>query len=150
MPELQADKDTLGGVAGAIKKDGNREYVYAYVSASTAVGTPLVLTFDGATATNPKTAAPATSSVYQMVVFTTVLSSTAGFQWCQYKGDATVLVDGTTDVAQSDFLKVSNGGTALVKDGTIATTSIAISQVAYTTNSAALKAVYLLGVRVTI
>lgn len=152
MAELMKDVNTLGGVAGATYKEGNKAYVYAYVPASSLAGQPLVLTFTGVTTTNPSAVAPATSSVYQLVVFPTAAqSSTAGFQWCQYRGDATVLVDGTTDVAISDFLKVANAGTALIKDATTrGTTSIAIAQAARTTNSAGLLAVYLLGSRVTI
>jgi hypothetical protein len=152
MPELQRDQYTLGGVCGSIKKEGNREYVFAYVPASTAVGTPLALTFTGVAGTsptNPSAVAVATSSAYQLTVFPTVLNTAAGFQWCQYKGDATVLVDGTTDVAVSDFLEVINAGTSLVKDGTARTVnSVAIAQAARTTNSAGLLAVYLLGDRV--
>lgn len=139
----------LGGVAGAIKRDGNRSFIYTYVTASAAVGTPFVLDFDGDEETNPKVLVPATSSVYQYIVFPTVLSTTAGFQWCQFRGDAYVLVDGTTDVAKDDFLEVLNTGTALVKDGTSRTTnSVAIAQEARTANSAGLTYVYLLGDRV--
>ncbi len=155
MAELSTSIDTLGGVAGAIKRDGNKAYIYCYVQASALAGQPLVLSFTGvpgASGTNPGTATAATSSVYQLIVVPPVAQgATAGFQWCQFKGDAQVLVDGTTDVAIGDFLKCTNTATSLSKDNTTRqTTSVAISQVAYTTNSAALKAVYLLGDRVTI
>lgn len=152
MAELMKDVNTLGGVAGGRYKQGNQEFIFAYVPASSLAGQPLVLSFTGVVTTNPSAVAPATSSVYQLVVFPTAAQgSTAGFQWCQFRGDATVLVDGTTDVAVSDFLKVANAGTALIKDATSkGTTSIAIAQAARTTNSAGLLAVYLLGERVTI
>lgn len=152
MAELMKDVNTLGGVAGGIYKQGNQAFIYAYVPASSLAGQPLVLSFTGVPTTNPSAVAPATSAIYQLVVFPTAAQgSTAGFQWCQFRGDASVLVDGTTDVAISDFLKVANAGVALIKDATSkGTTSIAIAQAARTTNSAGLLAVYLLGERVTI
>lgn len=151
MAELQGDLSTLGGVAGAKKVSGNREYIFAYVPASTPAGTPLYLSFDGDEETNPKGLAPVTSTtVYQTVVFTTVAQVLAGYQWCQVKGDAIILVDGgTADVAKDDFLEVLNAGTALVYDATTkGTGSLAIAQEAYTSGTNALKHVYLLGERV--
>jgi len=149
---IQDDVDTLGGVAGAIKGGkGNREYVYAYIAASVAKGTPYILTFDGDEATNPKGAAPATLAVYQLVIIVPELTAAAGFFWCQYKGDAEVLCDGTTDIAKDDFLELLNAETALVKDATTrSTNSVAIAQEAYTDAADALTNVYLLGDRVII
>jgi hypothetical protein len=143
------DKDTLGGVAGAIKWDGNRAWIYCYVAASVAQGTPLVLTYDGDEESNPKTAAPANLAVYQLIVFCPELTAAAGFYWCQFRGDAEILVDGTTNVAKDDFLEVINGGVALIYDATtVKVGSVAIAQEARTTDSAGLCNVYLLGFRV--
>lgn len=149
MPELQRDINTLGGVAGARKVEGNREYFFVYVATGIAKGQPRILAFDGDEETNPKDAAPATSTtVYQQVIFPTDTGAN-DFQWCQYKGDAYVLVDGTSDVAKDDFLEVLNAGTALVVDASSkGTGSIAIAQEARTTNSAGLTYVYLIGDRV--
>lgn len=145
---IKGDAQTLGGVAGAKKWSGNRGYIYAYVAASITAGTPLVLTFDGDEETNPKGATPATNTtVHQLIIFTTVTQGAdAGFMWCQFAGDAKILVDGTTDVTKDDFLKVINAGVALIKDATSrGVNSIAIAQEAMTTNAATLTFVYLLG-----
>jgi len=149
---MSNDISTLGGIAGAIKTDGNREFIYCYVAAAAAQGAPLVLTYDGDEATNPKTAAPATLAVYQLIVFPLALQgSTAGFAWCQYRGDAEVLVTGATDVAKDDFLEVTNTETALEKDATtVSVNSVAIAQEAYTDAADLLTNVYLLGNRVII
>ncbi len=146
MPELQNDKETLGGVAGAHKVEGNREFVYVYVASGTAKGQPMILAYDGDEETNPKTAAPATNTAFEaFVVFPTAAGADA-FQWCQLRGDAEVLVDGTTDVAKDDYLEVINAGTALIKDATSrGVGSVAIAQEALTTNAATLTNVYLLG-----
>jgi len=153
---IQNDISTLGGVAGAIKTDGNREYIYCYVTASAARGKPYVLTYDGDEATNPKTAAPSTSAVYQQIVFPVkAQSSTAGFAWCQYKGDAYVLVDGSTSVAKDDNLEVITAGVALIVDGTSGATtktirSLGIAQEAQATAAATLTYVYLFGEKVNV
>lgn len=146
MPELQKDKSTLGGVAGAFRNEGNRRYVFAYVASGVAVGQPRVLTYDGDEETNPTAGAIATQTGYtQFVVFPTIAGAD-DFQWCQVRGDAYVLVDGTTDVAKDDFLEVINATTSLVKDATSrSVNSVAIAQEARTTNSAGLTYVFLLG-----
>jgi len=77
-----------------------------------------------------------------------------GTGWLKLKGIVKALVDGTTDVALGDTLKVINAGTAFIQDvasagsgatGVIGVNSVAISLATYTTNSAALEWVYLIG-----
>lgn len=151
MPELQNDTSTLGGVAGARKVDGNREFIYAYCAAAETVGKVRVITFDGDEETNPTAAEPATSSVYQIVGVATKTTTAAGFQWYQIRGDAEALVEGTTDVAKDDFLEVLNAETSFKKDAASrSTNSAAIAQEAQASNSSVLTNVYLFGERLLI
>lgn len=148
MAELAGSVSDLGGVAGQIRVEGNRHYIFCYVQASASAGQPLVLSYDGDEETNPKTITPATNAtVKALVVFPpTAQGATAGFQFCQFRGDAEVLVDGTTDVAKDDLLEVIDAGTGLIKDGTAKTVqSVAIAQEAQATNANTLTNVYLLG-----
>lgn len=139
----------LGGVAGAHRVEGNREFVFAYCAAAETVGKVRVITFDGDEATNPTAAAPATStSVYQIVGVATKTTTAAGFLWYQIKGDAEALVEGTTDVAKDDFLEVLNTETSFKKDATSrSTNSVAIAQEAQASDASVLTNVYLLGER---
>lgn len=151
MPELMKPQGELGGIAGAIRKEGNREYIFAYCAAAETQGKARVITFDGDVATNPTAAACATSSVYQLVGIATKTTTAAGFQWYQYKGDAEALVEGTTDVAKDDFLELLNTEVTMKKDGASRTVnSIAIAQEAQAANSDVLTNVYLIGDRVII
>lgn len=148
MGELRRDASTLGGVAGAHKTEGNKEFFFCYVATGVSAGQPRVMTFSSTTTAQPVASAPATITAYQQYVVFPMIAGAADYQWCQFKGDASVLVNGTTDVAAGDFLKLINGGTSLIKDAaTRSADSCAISQVAYTTDSAALTAVYILGER---
>lgn len=132
-----------------VEEDG-REYIWCYFATATK-GQLYTLTYDGDEATNPTGSANATSTVYQYLVVATKTSTTAGFQWAQYKGDCDfALVDGTTDVAKDDFLEVINAGTAMIKDATSRSAlSVAIAREAQTANAATATLVYLIGDRVT-
>lgn len=151
MPELQADKDTLGGVLGAHKVDGNREYVFCYVAADVLNGQVGVITYDGDEESNPTFSAPATSNTYQQIAVSPKaidVSVDGHYHWFQIKGDCEALVEGTTDVAKDDFLEVLNGEDSFKKDATTrSTNSVAIAQEAQAANSEVLTNVYLLGDR---
>jgi hypothetical protein len=138
------------GMQGARKRVGVNEFVYIQVPATTAAGTPLVVTYDGDEEVMVKGVAPATLAVYQEIaIVPTLQGSAAGFQWCQVRGFCSALVLGTTDVAKDDYLEVLNGGTSLVMDSTArSVNSVAIACEAYTTSSDALKSVQLTGDRV--
>ncbi|MEK7578728.1 MAG: hypothetical protein AAB456_03380 [Patescibacteria group bacterium] len=140
----------LGGVAGALRIEGNREYIFAYAAAAETVGKVRVITFDGDEETNPTASAPATqTTVYQLVGVATKTTTAAGFLWYQIKGDAEALVEGTTNVAKDDFLQVLNAETSFKKDGaSITTEACAIAQEAQTADSSVLTNVYLFGERV--
>lgn len=152
MAELSQSTADAGGVAGAMKREGNKEFIYAYCAAAETRGKVRVITFDGDEETNPTAAAPATeTTVYQTVGVATVSTTAAGFLWYQIKGDCEALVEGTTDVAKDDFLEVLNGETSFKKDGTSRTVnSVAIAREAQASNSSVLTDVYLLGDRVNI
>lgn len=150
MANLAGSINDLGGVAGQIKTSGNKEYIFMYFTAAVTAGVPYVVDYDGDEESNPKNAAPATSTtVYQRVVFPTETTTAAGWQWAQFRGDAEVICNGTDDIAKDDYLEVINAGVALIKEGTTkGEGSIAIAQEAFTTNSTGLVNVFLLGNRV--
>ena len=137
---------------GEIKIDEHgSEFVRAYAATATR-GTPLVLTLDGDEATNPGTAAAATSAVYQLIVFPTSTETSAGFQWMQYKGDCDfALCDGTAAIAKDKYLDVVDGETAMTYDAAARSVqSIAVAREAYTGSADAETLVHLIGDRVNI
>ena len=148
---MQSASDA-GGVAGALKREGNKEFIFAYCAAAETRGSVRKIVYDGDEETNPTAAAPATeTTVYQLVAVATQTTTAAGFQWYQIKGDCEALVEGTTDVAKDDFLEVLTTETSFKKDGTSRTVnSVAIAREAQATNSAVLADIYLLGDRVNI
>ena len=149
MNNISGDtSDVTGqGVIGSRKRVGVNEYVYMQVPASTAKGTPLVVTHDGDEEVMVKGVAPATLAVYQEIAVTPRLAGAAAeFMWCQTRGICQVLVDGTTDIAKDAYLELLNAETALVSDSTArSVNSVAIACEAYTLTVDALKTVQLLG-----
>lgn len=107
---------------------------------------PYLLTFVNA-ATNGKAhaiAATATLAVYQKVVVAQEAIATTGYVWCTISGYCTCLVDGTTDVAASDYLKTNGSTASLIKDATTRTTSgVGIALAARTTDSAGALSIFL-------
>lgn len=150
--ELTSPVETIDGTGaqGARKRQGSREWVYIQVPATTAAGSPLIVTYDGDEEVMVKGVVPATLAVYQEVaVNPTLAGSAAEFQWCQVRGLCEVLCDGTTDIAKDDYLELINAETALVKDSTArSANSVAIACEAYTSTPDALTSVQLLGDRV--
>lgn len=138
------------GTQGARKKVGVNEYIYCQFPATTAAGTPMVVTYDGDEEVMVKGVAAATLAVYQeIVICPELVGSAAEFKWGQTKGIASVLVNGTTDIAKDDYLEVINGADNLVYDSTVrSVNSVAIACEAYTDSTDALKTVQLLGDRV--
>jgi hypothetical protein len=148
---LSAVADITGiGMQGARKRVGVNEYVYMQVPATTAAGTPLVVTYDGDEEVMVQGVAPATLAVYQEIaIVPTLQGAAAGFMWCQVRGICQALVDGTTDIAKDAYLELLNTETALVSDSTArSVNSVAIACEAYTLTPDALKSVQMLGDRV--
>lgn len=140
------------GAQGSRMSAGVNEFIYMQVPATTAAGTPLVVTYDGDEEVMVSGVAPATLAVYQEVAIVPALQgASAGFQWCQTKGVTQALCDGTTDIAKDAYLELLNAETALVSDSTArSTNSVAIACEAYTATPDALKTVLMLGDRVII
>jgi hypothetical protein len=139
--------------------DGTK-YIYAYWDGSapaTAIAKGDVLFYGaGAGATvglNPRVTAPATTAVQVKVGVACQAKTAAGGLWLQIEGPcAFASVLGAATVAVGRALQCVNGQVYLADDGGTVLTAdtVAYSQVAYTTTSAALKAVYLLNRAVTI
>jgi hypothetical protein len=150
--ELLSNVETVdgSGMQGARKRQGVNEFVYIQVPASTAAGSPLIVTHDGDEEVMVKGVAPATLAVYQEVAVTPKLAgSSAEFMWCQVRGVCKALCDGTTDIAKDDYLELVNAETAFIIDSTArSVNSVAIACEAYTNTTDALKTVNLLGDRV--
>lgn len=147
---LSPVEDVTGiGMQGARKRVGVNEYVYMQVPATTAAGTPLIVTQDGDEEVMVKGVAPATLAVYQEVAIVPKLQgAAAGFQWCQVRGICKALLDGTTDIAKDDYLELVTVETALIYDSTArSVNSVAIACEAYTSTTDALKTVNMLGDR---
>jgi hypothetical protein len=92
----------------------------------------------------------AVATVNREIVFATDTTPVNTFGWYAFWGVATVLVDGTTDVAAGDWLKLAVGTHAtLMLDSTSArsNSSLAVARAASTANSANLTEVFLLGDR---
>lgn len=149
MNGLNAPIETIDGTGsqGARRMQGRNEFLYAYVPASALRGEIYVVTYDGDEETNPKLVTAATLAVYQeYAVILADQGTIAGFAWVQTKGHTYALVEGTTDVAKDDFLKVTNTLKYCVKDATTRSTgSFAISCAAQTANSSVLTEVELIG-----
>lgn len=149
--ELSRDvsvEDGTGGL-GARKRGGANEYIFLNVPATTAAGTPMVVSYDGDEASLVKAVAPATLAVYQEIaIVPRLIGAAAENVWCQTRGICEALADGTTDIAKDDFLEVTNAETAFTKDAsTRSTNSVAIATEAYTATPDALITVMMLGDR---
>ena len=97
---------------------------------------------------NPQIIACTTSTPTREIVVATEAALTTAWTWVIHAGVCDALVDGTTDVAVSDFLKLTSGtsATAFIKDGTSYTTSShAIAMAASTLDSANQTKIYLIG-----
>lgn len=102
-----------------------------------------------ATAPNPRVQAIGGTVSNRQRIFCVALSAAAAtaWDWFTIQGNCTALCEGGTDIAAGDILKPVADQIYLVQDhATVATVSgIAIAHEAYTTASAALKAIYLIG-----
>jgi hypothetical protein len=109
-----------------------------------------MLNYTGVPSTSPQVIACATSTPTRQLVVAKEAVAIASWGWFAVAGWTDALVDGTTDVAISDFLKLTSGtsATAFIKDGTtITTSSHAIAGAASTADSANTTLIELLGDR---
>jgi hypothetical protein len=140
------------GILGARKRVGANEYICLNVPATTAAGTPMVVSYDGDESSLVKAVAPATLAVYQEIaIVPRLIGAAAENVWCQTRGICEALCDGTTDIAKDAFLELVNAETALISDSTArSVNSVAIATEAYTATPDALTTVMMLGDRVII
>lgn len=112
---------------GSRNIEGNKEYIFAYVAASTmTLGRPYVLqNYDHGV----EAIVPATLGVAHTVGIALETNTTAGTYRFQVKGPCEALTLGTTDITVDDFLEVLNAATSLTLDhATVrSTSSVAIA-----------------------
>lgn len=124
--------------------------LYNATGGALVAGATYMVDFDGDEETNPKVIACAAVTVDVQVVIAQEATATASWGWFTYAGYCDALVEGTTDVAKDDYLKIVAGtsATSFIKDGTARTSdSGAIATAAQTANSSVLTKVFLLGDR---
>lgn len=153
---MSANILTKGGSsaeAGEKRRIGGKTYICAYRASALAIGVPVIITNTAAAVDTagytPVAVVPgtlATHNAYCGVTNKTI--SSAGWYWFQIQGLANVYVLGASSVVVGGVLSLTAAGTNLVatnSTGVETTATCAISQVAYTTASAALKSVFLTG-----
>ena len=129
---------------GASWDEGVNHYITAKAHANLAVGDVVAIT---AGVAGPLTAAVSTLAApgQEIAVVCDVIASGA-FGRMQTRGFAEAAVEGTTDVAAGDFLKVTNTLNEFVKDGAAKTVnSSAVAIDAQAANNNVVVSVYLLG-----
>ena len=142
--------------------DGS-EFQYVYCAAAVAIGEVVMIGTSGAgtAGLDPCVVTPATGLIGRAGVGIYAISADS-WCWVQVKGPCGPVytkgankqgasVYGSGSLAVGSTLKLSNGNRYFVYDAASATSAstVAISQVAYTTGAAALKSVYLTGATVT-
>jgi hypothetical protein len=139
---------------------GSMEFTYCYKADATVKGTWVIFAKTAtALGLNPTALQPATSAVAVQAGCVWNTTTGAGGVWVQTKGRCPIAgVDGATDVADGDLLKLTNGVDVPSKEGgAYAATTIAIAEEAETVAWAAqatadrpTNTVYILGNLVTV
>lgn len=130
---------------GATRRIGNKVFRKVYFASGY---TQYAIYQIAAGATGPTATAVATRSVVGMVcVPQGATTTTAGWYWAQIQGPATMLVEGTTDVASGNMLEVLNAETSAKLDhaSVESANTIAVAAAAQAANSAVAIPVWLLG-----
>jgi hypothetical protein len=134
-------------------KVGQFVRLYNATGAPTVAKAVYMTNYSGNPATSPQVIACATSTPTRELVVAAEVVATASWGWFCFAGWCDALVDGTTDVATGDFLKLTSGTstTAFIKDGTtITAASHAIAGAASTADSANSTLIELFGDRATV
>jgi hypothetical protein len=137
---------------------GRKRWLYNGTGAATVAGKFYTILEDGDEETGPKViAADAVATVQRECCVAEAAVASGAFGWFFIEGWCSAYVEGTTDVAKDDYLKIAVGAGptdaafAAIKDGTSETqASVAISSAAQATNSGVLTRVRLLGKRAVI
>lgn len=149
MNSLNAPAEVIDGTGllGSRVRQGRNEYLYAIVPANALKGETYVVTYDGDEESCPKLVVAATLAVYQEYAVVLVdQGATAGVAKVQTKGHAYMLVEGTTDVAKNNYLKLLSTEKSAKRDAAArSASSYAIACEAQASNSAVLIQVELLG-----
>jgi hypothetical protein len=134
-----------------VSNKDEKRYESVWCASGFTHGVPYVLDYAGATAHGPIAAAPATLAVYQMIgVPQGPTTTVAGWYPFQTKGICEAYIDGTSDVADGDWIEVINGGTSFIVDSTTtrSTSSVGVALEAQASATPALCQVCLTGERV--
>lgn len=129
-------------------QEGHQQLVFLYNGTGGALtaGKVYMVSYSGDPTLTPQVIAVATATPARDVVVATDATATATWGWFVMVGPCQALLDGTTDVAVSDYLKVTNGLSNFVKDSaTFSTASAAIACEARTADTVGLQKVILLG-----
>ncbi len=142
--------DSSGNRTGKV---GHYARVYNATGGVLTLNAVYMINYSGNPATSPQVIACATSTPTRELVIAKEAIAIASWGWVCFAGWTDALVDGTTDVAVGDFLKLTSGtsATAFIKDGTtITAASHAIAGAASTADSANTTLIELLGDRATV
>ncbi len=150
---LQAVWKTNKLNAAGTESTENMQYLevrlYNGVGSALVTGRPYAVEATGAEATQWQVITPAALAVYQYVVVAMEDVPAASFGRFAVQGFVDAMVDGTTDVADLDYLDVTPGTSAVafIKDHSTArsTASVARACEARTTDSAGLARIQLIG-----
>lgn len=137
--------DSNGGKTGKL---GFQARVYNPGGGALVKGQPYMIAYTGSPATSPGVIAPATSTPARQVVVAAEAIPAASWGWVYYAGWCDALVNGTTDVAVGDYLKITSGTstTSFIKDGaTYSVNSLACAGAASTADSDNTTLIELLG-----
>lgn len=126
--------------------------LYNAVGSALVAGRPYVVRYDGDEETNPNVITPVSGTLQvDRVVIAMEAVATTSWGWFCIEGYCNALVEGTTDVAKDDFLKIKVGTTAVgvIKDGTALTDrSVGISTAAQAADAVVSTLIFLIGERV--
>lgn len=139
----------LNSTTGVIEGDREEIFLYNGRGSATVAGGVYRMLRDGDEETDPRVATCTTQSVAQRYVVSAKIVADAAWGWFTLEGYVDALVEGTTDVAVDDTLKVVSGtaANAFVQDTAAAVptaASLAIACAAQTANSSVLTKVRLL------
>lgn len=136
--------DSSGNVSGYQKQ----VLLYNATGGACVAGAVYMVNYDGDEETNPSVIAEVAGTANREMVVATAATASTAWGWFVYAGYVDAMVEGTTDVAKDDYLKIveATDADAFIKDGTTLTAdSFAIACAAQAANSAVLTKVFLLG-----
>lgn len=140
------------GEAGGIIAVGGKRYICAYTALTNiSIGQPLAISIHASSAYSPTAIAPTESEYLRYIAVSPWGIDAAGWYYFQISGKCNALVTGNTSLTTGIPLTVTSAATSFTLDSTTggalsASVAAVYEGAAYTTASAALKAVYLTGI----